>query len=58
MPAVSGAQFSAMAAACAGKSKTGIPRKVGCEFARHGKPKSLPHKLHRSDHDSGHGKHR
>jgi len=29
-----------MAAACAGKSKLGIPKKVGCEFAAHDRAKA------------------
>lgn len=43
MPSVSKAQRGAMAAACAGKSKLGIPKSVGCEFARHDMAKSKGH---------------
>lgn len=35
-PAVSPEQGRAMCAACHGKSKRGIPRKVGCEFCKEG----------------------
>lgn len=35
MPSKTKKQAGAMAAACYGKSKLGIPKKVGCEFARH-----------------------
>lgn len=34
MPSSSGKQAKAMKAACYGKSTVGIPKKVGCEFAR------------------------
>ena len=34
MPSKTPAQRRAMAAACYGKSTRGIPKKVGCEFAR------------------------
>lgn len=34
MPAVSAKQYGAMAAAAAGKSKKGIPKKVGKEFVK------------------------
>lgn len=42
MPSVSKAQHRAMAAACSGKSKTGIPKKVGCEFMHADRGKKLP----------------
>lgn len=44
MPSKSKAQHRAMAAACSGGSKSGIPRKVGCEFmhADKGKVKAMP----------------
>lgn len=35
MPSVSKKQRGAMAAACYGHSTLGIPKKVGCEYARH-----------------------
>ena len=46
MPSKSKAQHRAMAAACSGKSNTGIPKSVGCEFmhADKGKVKSMPSK--------------
>ena len=34
MPSVSPKQRGAMAAACKGKSRIGIPRRVGCEYMR------------------------
>src|SRR5579863_4370669 len=34
MPSVSPRQARAMRAACYGKSRSGIPRKVGCEFVK------------------------
>lgn len=49
MPALSRAQHRAMAAAAHGKSKLGIPAKVGREFvAATGSPKGLPERKHRS----------
>ena len=45
MPAKSKAQFAAMAAAAHGKSTLGIPKKVGEEFIKGGKPKGLPKKV-------------
>jgi hypothetical protein len=44
-PAVSGAQFRAMAAARGGRSTLGIPQKVGREFTKGGKPKGLPERV-------------
>lgn len=35
MPSKTEKQRKAMAVACYGKSKLGIPKKVGCEFAKH-----------------------
>lgn len=40
MPSKTPQQARAMAAACYGKSTLGIPKKVGCEFARHDQAKS------------------
>ena len=39
MPSKTQKQARAMAAACRGKSKVGIPKKVGCEFAKHDRAK-------------------
>ena len=50
MPSVSGKQKRAMAAACYGKSTLGIPKKVGCEFARHDQAKAKS-----SRYKKGHG---
>jgi len=46
VPSKSKSQHRAMAAACSGKSGSGIPKSVGCEFmhADKGKVKSLPSK--------------
>lgn len=40
MPSVSKKQRRAMAAACYGESKIGIPKKVACEYAHADKAKS------------------
>lgn len=44
MPAKTAKQKRAMYAACAGKSKIGIPKKVGCEFVGKKKPKGTKKK--------------
>lgn len=44
MPSVSKAQKNAMRAACYGKSTIGIPKSVGCEFARHDMAKAKSQK--------------
>ena len=40
MPSKTAKQARAMAAACKGRSKAGIPKKVGCEFMKHDKAKA------------------
>lgn len=45
MPSVSKKQSRAMFAACAGKSNIGIPKSVGCEFARADMAKAKRHKM-------------
>lgn len=47
MPSVSQAQRGAMAEAAAGKSKLGIPAKVGKEFIKADKGGHLPAYVHR-----------
>lgn len=47
MPPKSKAQRGAMYAAAAGKSKIGIPKKVGKEFVKSDKPGKLPNKVRR-----------
>ncbi len=48
MPNVSEAQRSAMGAAAAGKSKLGIPRKVGAEFMKEDTGGKLPERKKRA----------
>lgn len=49
LPSKTEKQRKAMAAACYGKSTLGIPKKVGCEYARHDQAKKS------SRYKKGHG---